>query len=91
MSMGIGYMPMPEGFRYAELAKAGRPQHKKFDEFWCRHPPMELGKRAKIFAPFAALKGFEEKIDSSQRQVRIEQEREIEYVPVYESSSISNF
>ena len=47
MSMGIGYMPMPEGFQYAELVKAGRPQHQKFDDFWCRHPPMAPGKRAK--------------------------------------------
>ena len=72
MSMGIGYMPMPEGFQYAELVKAGRPQHQKFDDFWCRHPPMDPGKRAKIFAPF------------SQSKVRIEQESEIEYIPVYD-------
>ena len=26
MSKETGYMPMPEGFRYAELVKAGRPQ-----------------------------------------------------------------
>ena len=84
MSMGIGYMPMPEGFRYAELAKAGRPQHKKYDEFWCRHPPMDLGKRAKIFAPFAALRGFDEEIRSSQHKVEIKQAGEIEYVPVDE-------
>lgn len=84
MSMGIGYMPMPEGFRYAELAKAGRPQHRKFDEFWCRHPPMDPGKRAKIFAPFAALRGFDEEIRSSQCKVALEQENEIEYVSVYE-------
>ena len=82
MSRGIGYMPMPEGFRYAELAKAGRPQHQKFDEFWCRHPPMDLGKRAKIFAPFAALKGFDEEIRSAERRAALEQEREIEYIPV---------
>ena len=82
MSKEIGYMPMPEGFRYAELAKAGRPQHQKFDEFWCRHPPMALGKRAKIFAPFAALKGFDEAIRSAERRAALEQEREIEYIPV---------
>ena len=82
MSRGIGYMPMPEGFRYAELAKAGRPQHQKFDEFWFRHPPMDLGKRAKIFAPFAALKGFDEEINAAERRAALEQEREIEYIPV---------
>lgn len=84
MSMGIGYMPMPEGFRYAELWEAGRPRHRRFDEFWCRHPPMDLGKRAKIFAPFAALRRFDEEVRSSQRKVELEQEGEIEYIPVYE-------
>ena len=84
MSMGIGYMPMPEGFPYAELVKAGRPQHQKFDDFWCRHPPMAPGKRAKIFAPFSALRGFDEELKSSQSKVRIEQENEIEYIPVYD-------
>ena len=82
MSRGIGYMPMPEGFRYAELAKAGRPQHQKFDEFWCRHPPMDLGKRAKIFAPFAALKGFDEEIRAAERRAGSRLEGEIESVPV---------
>lgn len=84
MSNGIGYMPMPEGFRYAELWKAGRPRHRRFDEFWCRHPPMDLGKRAKIFPPFAALRGLDEEVRSSQRKVELEQEGEIEYIPVYE-------
>ena len=81
MSMGIGYMPMSEGFRYAELAKAGRPQHRKFDEFWCRFPSMDPGKRSKIFAPFAALRWFDDETRSSQRKVEIEQDGEIEYIP----------
>ena len=54
------------------------------DDFWCRHPPMDPGKRAKIFAPFSALRGFDEELKSSQSKVRIEQESEIEYIPVYD-------
>ena len=63
-------------------AHAGRPQRQKFDEFWCRHPPMDLGKRAKIFAPFAALKGFDKEIRAAERRAALEQVREIEYIPV---------
>ena len=55
--MAIGTMPMPADFKYKDLYLAGRPKHEKFDEFWCKHPPMDCGKRAKIFKPFAAL-GF---------------------------------
>ncbi len=39
-----------------------RPQHGPHDEFSIRHPKMPLSRRAKIFSPFAALKGFEEAI-----------------------------
>ena len=45
---------------------------------------MDPGKRAKIFAPFSALRGFDEELKSSQSKVRIEQESEIEYIPVYD-------
>ena len=84
MSKGIGYMPMPEGFQYAELAKAGRPKHEKFDEFWLRHPPMDLNRRAKIFAPFDALKGYKELIKASEEEVRKQQESVVERIPVYD-------
>ena len=83
MSKGIGYMPMPEGFKYAELVKAGRPKHEKFDEFWLRHPPMDLNRWAKIFAPFDALKGYKELIKASE-EVRKEQESVAEHIPVYD-------
>ena len=84
MSKGIGYMPMPEGFKYAELAKAGRPKHEKFDDFWLRHPPMDLNRRAKIFAPFDALKGYKELIKASEEAVRKQQESVVERIPVYD-------
>lgn len=33
-----------------------------------KHPPMDREKRAKIFVPFAALKGYEEAILDQQKQ-----------------------
>ena len=47
---------------YESLSRRGRPQHQG-DYFSLRHPAMPAGKRAKIFAPFSALGGFEEAID----------------------------
>ena len=57
-----GEMDMPANFRYTEAVLAGRPRHGKFDVFSSRHPSMPVGRRAKIFAPFDALKGFSEAI-----------------------------
>lgn len=62
----IGYMPMPKYFPYKETFLHGRPRHRKYDDFWLRHPPMDPGHRAKIFAPFAALSGFEDCIGSKE-------------------------
>ena len=58
----IGIMEMPSGFSYRDVSDKGKPQHKKFDEFYARHPFMDIGKRAKIFSPFDALKGFNDAI-----------------------------
>ena len=58
----IGIMEMPSGFSYRDVSDKGKPQHKKFDEFYAKHPFMDIGKRAKIFSPFDALKGFNEAI-----------------------------
>jgi len=76
----VGYMPMPADFRHKELFMAGPPVHQKFDEFWCRHPSMDLNRRAKIFAPFNALKGFSEAISS----------KEVHYVKKHEVSPQSS-
>jgi hypothetical protein len=35
------------------------------DKFEARHPKMSIENRAKIFAPFAALKGYDEAIDET--------------------------
>ena len=55
---------IPKGFRYSEVLRRGKPVHEKFDSFSIRHPSMPLEKRAKIFSPFDALKGFNEAISS---------------------------
>jgi len=60
----IGYMPMPPDFKYKDLFLHGRPKHRKFDDFWRKHPPMDTTHRAKIFAPFDALAGFDDAIAS---------------------------
>ena len=44
---------------YIQISEKGKPQHTKFDDFYRKHPFMDVGKRAKIFAPFAALRGFD--------------------------------
>ena len=56
---GIGVMAMPAGFQYSEVFLKGKPRHEQYDNFLVRHPRMDVGKRAKIFAPFDALRGFD--------------------------------
>ena len=63
----LGYMLMPEGFRYQETARRGKPRHPIDDVFWLRHPQMKPEKRAKIFSPFDALKGLREEMESVER------------------------
>ena len=64
----LGYMPVPLDFKYMDAFLKGRPKHEKFDAFWRKHPMMDTGHRAKIFAPFDALKGFDENISSKEVQ-----------------------
>lgn len=54
----LGTMPVPEDFAYRELCRRERPRHGPTDRFSVRHPRMDPGRRAKIFAPFDALRGF---------------------------------
>ena len=49
------------GFAYADILNMRRPAHDD-DLFSRTHPRMPRGKRAKIFAPYAALKGYEEAV-----------------------------
>lgn len=60
----IGYMPVPADFKYADVIRRGKPVHAVTDSFAIRHPAMALGKRAKIFSPFDALKGFNEAVEA---------------------------
>ena len=62
----IGDMPMPEDFRYRKIMNRGKPKHRKFDDFWMRHPTMDIGHRAKIFSPYDALKGFSDAVASKE-------------------------
>ncbi len=56
----VGNVNPPDNFEYTEILKQGKPHHEKFDDFYKRHPFMDVSKRAKIFSPFDALKGFSE-------------------------------
>ena len=58
----IGVMAMPADFRYREVFLKGKPRHDQYDPFRAKHPRMNRGHRAKIFAPFDALKGFNEAV-----------------------------
>ena len=49
---------------YKDIIDKELPVHDG-DEFEARHPKMSRENRAKIFAPFAALKGYEEAIDDT--------------------------
>lgn len=53
--------PVPPQFPYLQVLQMGRPTHQG-DDFYFRHPPMERGKRAKLFAPFDALDGYSESL-----------------------------
>lgn len=55
----IGKMAMPADFRYRDVFLKGRPVHEGMDAFLIRHPRMDVVHRAKIFAPFDALRGFD--------------------------------
>lgn len=64
----VGSMPVPPGFKYMNVLLAGRPRHGRFDEFSLKHPKMDVGHRAKIFAPFDALRGFSEAVNAKDEQ-----------------------
>ncbi len=62
----ISKIPMPADFRYKKIFAKGKPEHPRSDPFRARHPRMDAGRRAKLFAPFDALKGFSESIAAKQ-------------------------
>ena len=56
-------LEIPIDFPYITAFFQGRPKH-EHDEFSLKHPKMEYGKRAKIFAPFDALDGYSDAVRS---------------------------
>ena len=62
----IGYMPMPAGFKYKAIFLHGKTQHGPEDPFRIRHPLMPCSRRAKLFSPFDALRGFDAAIWSKE-------------------------
>ena len=64
---------MPAGFRYKEIFLRGKPFHAQTDAFRIRHPGMDVGKRAKIFAPFNALRGFNEAVAAKMHDTETEE------------------
>ena len=62
----IGYMAMPADFEFKDLYAKGQPVHQWTDAFRLKHPSMDPGHRAKIFAPFDALAGFGDAVASKE-------------------------
>lgn len=56
---------------YEDIIDKKRPVHDN-DDFSIRHPKMSQEDRAKIFAPFAALKGYEEALEESSKTMDID-------------------
>jgi len=70
----IGEMEMPAGFEYREVMMKGQPVHQWPDAFRLKHPSMEYGHRAKIFAPFDALAGFSDAVAAKEVQYEFRRE-----------------
>lgn len=73
MSVAIAASALP----YADIIHLQRPVHTD-DVFSRRHPKMTHLRRAKIFAPFAALSGFDDHIRSKEVQYEAKRERDPE-------------
>ena len=69
--------------RYRKVYERGKPKHSPFDDFSIKHPTMDLSRRAKIFSPFDALKGFNEEIASTELSFEANYS-DLEHVPAEE-------
>ena len=69
MSNMINSTDIPSSFRYRNVLEKGKPVHDKYDSFSIKHPAMDLSRRAKIFNPFDALKGFGDELSKAQEEV----------------------
>ena len=63
-SLSWNGVDVPLDFPYLSAFLQGPPHYDRYDEFLLRHPHMEPGKRAKIFAPFDALDGYSDAVRS---------------------------
>ena len=43
-------------------------KNSKLNSLYIKHPSMDLGRRAKIFSPFDALKGFSDELIKSEQK-----------------------
>lgn len=59
---------IPASFKYKDILWKGRPVHEKNSAFYAKHPPMPASRWAKIFAPFDALRGFQECLEAEERR-----------------------
>ena len=69
--------------RYKKVYERGKPKHSPYDDFSIKHPAMDLSRRAKIFSPFDALKGFNEEIASTEQSFEANYS-DLEHVPAEE-------
>ncbi len=63
-----GTLSMPASFQYKDVYQKGFPRHDGWDWFRRRHPPMPASRWAKIYAPFDALRGFDEAIKAKEAE-----------------------
>lgn len=68
MNSNSSVLEIPFSFRYRDVFLKGKPKHDKTDSFSIKHPAMDLGRRAKIFSPFDALKGFSDELVKSEQR-----------------------
>ena len=68
MNDEIDISSIPPSFRYRKVYEKGKPVHNADDLFSIRHPAMALSKRAKIFNPFDALKGFGDELSKAEEE-----------------------
>ncbi len=74
---------IPSSFKYKKVYERGKPVHRAGDDFSIKHPAMDLSRRAKIFSPFDALKGFNEEIASTELAFDVNHS-DLEHVPFEE-------
>ena len=67
----VGIITAPSDFEYDDAIHQGKPLHIKFDDFYKKHPFMDMSKRAKIFSSFDALKGFSEATGEKEVQYQL--------------------